>query len=100
MAILQHIQKGIEWLLTHLKLKKQQIPIPNLLSYLRKGDRVEDRKGNRGSVFRIYREVSNNKIAGCVVIWDYPQNGSKISNLLPAEDNGTQFNPEIRKIIG
>lgn len=77
---------------------------PNTLEYLKQGDLVEDTKGRKGRVFKIWLDKDTNKPRYCSVVWGIYTDptieidSENLTLLAPVIDMGSKFNPEIRKI--
>ena len=66
--------------------------------HVKMGDIVEAHTGERGKVWKIYREIATNKVVYCSVIWETPYKGQQMSLFLPAKDVSPQFNPILRVV--
>lgn len=63
---------------------------------LLKDQRVEDKKGRKGTVLTVVRNVKTNKVVGIFVLWDEPMYDLPL--ILPIVDKAPKFNPYIRSI--
>ena len=67
------------------------------IGYFKRGFEVQAKSGEQGTVWRVVRNAVTNEIVGCIVVWNTNYKGKKFS-IHSAQDYGTDFNPDIRKI--
>jgi len=77
--------------------KKVQMVIPEK-KLLKKGDIVENKQGETGTIWRVYVQINTNEPVGCLIRWDENKSLEQISKLFPVEDRTPEFNPYIRKV--